>query len=697
MREKILDYLNREDYKPLRREELAAALQPADPTLLEKTLHGLEQEGVVVVNRKGRIGLCGQMGLLAGTISGNSRGFAFFLSDDRSRRDIYVHFDNLAGAMHGDRVLLRITKEHKYVNGHEEGEVVRILARNTKTLVGVLDEGTICFVRCDDHRYFQDVLIPRDACLKARDGDRVVVKLTRYPDGRRGPEGRITEVLGAHDDAAIDVLTVIRKHCLPEAFPARVEENATAVAKMAEEDYADRLDLRELVTVTIDGADAKDLDDAVSLERLPGGAYRLGVHIADVAHYVRRGSPLDREAWSRGTSVYLPDRVIPMLPRALSNDICSLNPQVDRLTLSCLMEVDSRGRVRKQTIAESVIRTTARMTYADVNAILDGDEAVSARYEALCPMFLALDELREALFKKRERRGAITFDFPEAKAVCDEKGNVLAIEKRLHGRAESIIEECMILANETVASVYFERDIPFIYRVHETPPDEKVLDLRAFLGLMGYSLRGRVDDLRPLAYQRLLRTVAGKPESYLIEQSILRSMSHARYDVENDGHFGLASECYCHFTSPIRRYPDLAIHRQIKDVLHGNTHKEKTYKRLQEAAVQSSLRERVAEEAEREAVDIKKARFMADHVGEVFDGVIAGVVNFGFFVELDNTVQGLVHVSTLEDDFYEFHETRRCLVGRRGSRKFALGDAVRIRVTRVNIEEHLIDFELSAE
>lgn len=701
MRTRMLDYLARESYKPLKLDALADALKvsPADFEELCDVLNQLESEGLVVVNRKGRIGLTHQMGLFAGTIEGHTKGYAFFIPDDGNRNDIFIGYDYLGGALHRDRVLVRVTKEHKYVNSRDEGEVVRVLQRVNHQIVGVFEEGKMWgFVKPDDRRLFQDVLISSKDQLGAKDGDRVVVEYTAWPTSHRSPEGKVVEVLGPKDAANIDMLAVIRKHGLPEKFPAKVEQNGNDVASIEAADYDHRRDFRAEQIVTIDGDDARDLDDAISLTRLANHHFRLGVHIADVAHYVKKGSPLDREAWSRGTSVYLPDRVIPMLPTSLSNNICSLHPAVGRLTLSCVMEVDRKGNVVDYEIAESVIHSKARMTYDDVNAILEGDETLRAQYGDFLELFEGLDELREILLRKREKRGALTFDFPEAKVICDDEGNVLELRRREHGRAESIIEECMILANETVAGEYFHRDLPFIYRIHERPSDEKLLDLREVLGPLGYRLKGNLDELQPMAFQQLLNEVGDRPESYLLQMSVLRAMSHARYDTENWGHFGLASPCYCHFTSPIRRYPDLADHRLIKEFLKrptlGEGKGERLYKNLTEASNQSSLREQIAEEAEREAVDIKKARYMAEHIGEEYDGIIASVVAFGFFVELENTVNGLVHVSSLEDDFYEYHDTRRYLLGLHGGRRFCLGDPVRVRVMRVNIEEHLIDFEL---
>lgn len=662
-------------------------------------LRELETEGVVVMNRKGRYGLCRHMNLIPGTLQGSPKGFAFLLPDDKTRSDIYIPFDHLNGAMHNDRVLVRVLRAQKYVNGREEGEVIRVLTRANERIVGIYEEfPNYGFVKADENRIHQDAFIPQHCRNGAVEGDRVVVSITRWPEKRRNPEGKIIEILGQKDAPGVDILTVIRKYQLPEAFPERVVKEAAGLAKIEPVDYKGRRDLRDWLMVTMDGADAKDLDDAVSLEVLSDGKCRLGVHIADVGHYVKVGSKLDREALQRGTSVYLPDRVIPMLPTALSNDICSLNPQVDRLALSCVMEIGGDGRVLDSDIFESVIHIDERMTYEDVNAMLyHDDQALKKRYADVWPMIEAMNSLREILRRRRFKRGALDFDFPEAKVILDERGKPVEIKKRVQLYAEQIIEEFMILANETVAETYFHRDIPFIYRVHEKPKEEKILELQAFLGPLGYSIGEQADKIHPRSLQKLLTVIKDKPEERLISTVVLRSMQHAHYDTENFGHFGLASSYYTHFTSPIRRYPDLAIHRVIKDMLHQPHLKEekgkKLFRRLNHYAIESSLRERIAEEAEREAVDVKMVQYMAEHVDEEFPGFISGVTSFGFFVELDNTVNGLVHVSTLEDDYYEYHENRQSLVGQGARRVFKLGDKVRVKVSHVNTDAHLIDFE----
>lgn len=700
MKQQILEFMEHKDFRPLKAEELMNAMEIQSDQLEEffACLREMETEGLVILNKKGRYGLCRHMNLIAGRIEGKGAGYGFFIPDGGNRSDIYISFENLHGALHNDRVLVRVVKEQKFVNGKDEGEVVRVLVRATDRIVGVYEEDEGCgFVIPDDKRIGRDVYIPKSVNGGARDGDAVVVEITKWPEGKNDLRGTVTEIIGRKNAPGTDMEMVIRKYQLPEKFPEKVIENVRAVAKIEAADYKGRTDLRKKLIVTIDGIDAKDLDDAVSLETAKSGNLVLGVHIADVGNYVRVGSALDREAYHRGTSVYFPDRVIPMLPKELSNGICSLNPKEDRLTLTCEMEINNKGRVVDYNIFESVICSTERMTYDDVNAILDGDVALTKKYSHVRELFFALDRLRVILNAKRERRGALDFDFPEAKVILNADGAPVEIKKRHQGLAESMIEECMIVANETVASEYFNRDIPFIYRVHDLPSDEKVMDLKTILAPFGYTLGQNFYDLKPHTFQRLLKKVKGTPAEYLLEVEILRTMSHAVYETENRGHFGLASDCYCHFTSPIRRYPDLCIHRVIKDMLHiaelSEEKGERLARRLADAALQSSLKERIAEDAEREAVDIKMAQYMAAHVGEEFPGVISGTTGFGFFVELENTVNGLVHVSSLEDDYYEFHPNTKMLMGSKTRVCFRLGDRVNVRVTRVNVDEHLIDFE----
>lgn len=697
MKQRILDFMERDDYLPKSAEDLSAALKIEDGKLTEffDALRALESEGTVILSKKKRYGLCRHMDLFSGRIEGKSGGYAFFIPDGRNRGDIYIPAEGLHGALHGDRVLVRVIQEQHFVNGKDEGEVTRIISRANSRIIGVFNANAGGGVVVpDEKRISCEIAVPKSLNGGAEDGDVVTVAITSWPERGR-LRGKVIEVIGRKNRPGMDMETVIHKYQLPAEFPDEVLIAAERSAKKVLCVPGERRDLRELLTVTMDGADAKDLDDAVSLEYSACGNYLLGVHIADVGNYVPAGSALDKEAYRRGTSVYFPDRVLPMLPPVLSNGVCSLNPKEDRLTLSCLMEIDKKGRVIVCDIFESVIRSSAKLTYEHVNAVLAGKEEETAGIKSLLE---GLNRLRTVLFNRRKKRGALNFDFPEAKVLLDDRGEPVEIRKRVQGKGESIIEECMIAANESVASYFEDLDVPFIYRVHDRPGDESILELHELLAPFGYYLSRNMYDVRPYHFSKLLEKIGSSPERQLLEMMILRTMNHAVYDTENRGHFGLASDCYCHFTSPIRRYPDLCIHRVIKDFLHyAETDEEKTgrlYRRLKDAALQSSDRERRAEDAEREALDVKKAKYMASHIDEKFEGVISGVTAYGFYVELENTVNGLVHVSSLEDDFYEYHENTKTLMGRKTGTCFKLGDSVRVSVLRVNIDEHLIDFAL---
>ncbi len=529
-----------------------------------------------------------------------------------------------------------------------------------------------------------------------------MVRITQFPDGRRHvATGVVEEVLGRTGDVGVDVLAVMRQYDLPDEFPDEVKrEVAKMKLEVGPEDMAGRLDLRELPTITIDGADAKDLDDAISVVKLDNGNYQLGVHIADVGHYVRPGSEIDKEAFRRGTSIYLLDRVLPMLPFDLSNGVCSLSAGVDRLTLSVIMEIDQSGNLVQHEIVESVINNHARMTYDEVNQLLEGDDAeLRARYEDQLEQLQWMRELHDILAKKRSARGAIDFEVAEAKIILDKDGRVQDIVPRIPTLADSIIEEFMVRANETIAENYYWLELPFIYRVHEEPKAAKLSELNTFLGAFGLRIKAKPEDIHPKSFQAVLSQVEGRHEQRLIHRVLLRSMMRARYSPECLGHFGLALKYYCHFTAPIRRYPDLVIHRIIKENLRkkhiSDGRKAELAAFVDRAATNSSAREQIATEAERAVVDIKKAEFMLGKEGEIYDAIISGVTNFGFFAELDNTVEGLVHVSSLDDDYYEYDEESYSLIGHRTKRRFRLGDRVRVQVVNVDLEERRIDFELA--
>lgn len=700
----ILAFMREQVYHPMTVAELEEAFQITDSAgfkELVKTLNLMEERGDVIRTRTNRYGVPEKMNLIRGRLQNNPKGFGFVIPETQGEPDIYVNANDMNGAMHGDTVLVRVEKQ---TNGNRmEGRIIRIVERGITQVVGTYqDEEHYGFVISDDKRVAKDIFIPKTASHGAVDGHKVVVKIVRYPEGRSNPEGEVIEILGHKNDPGVDILSIIRKYGLPEEFPQDVLDQAQAVPdEISPEEIKGRRDLRDRMMVTIDGADAKDLDDAVSLEKLPNGNYLLGVHIADVSYYVKEKSPIDLEAYKRGTSVYLVDRVIPMIPHRLSNGLCSLNPKVDRLAITCDMEMDASANVVSHEIYLSVIRTNERMTYADIRSILeDKDESLIEKYKELVPMFQQMEDLCRKLRAKRMRRGAIDFDFREAKIYVNDEGEPTDIGFRTRSIAESIIEEFMLAANETVAEHFHWLKQPFIYRIHEDPNQEKLLAFMEFVTNFGYSVRGKGNSVHPRALQQLLEEVKGTPEEIIISTVMLRSMKQARYDAESLGHFGLAAEFYTHFTSPIRRYPDLIVHRLIREWVERSMG-EMSADRLQHWAEElpaiaehSSQRERLAVDAERETDDLKKAEFMLQKIGEEFEGVISGVTSFGIFVELPNTIEGLVHVSYLTDDYYHYHEKAYALIGERTGKQFRIGDVVQVRVSNVNVDERAIDFEI---
>ncbi|WP_438435003.1 ribonuclease R [Gorillibacterium sp. sgz500922] len=701
----VLDYMARDDYRPLTYQELEKEFAPEGAEEFKeflKLLNTLEESGRIYRNRGNRYGLPERMNLIRGRMQAHQKGFGFLIPEDRERPDIYIPASDMGGAMNGDTVLVRISSKAS-PSGKVEGEVVIIVKRATQQVVGTFQNfESYGFLVPDDKRLVRDIFIPPHASMGAVTGQKVVARIVNYPEGRSSAEGEIIEILGHKDDPGIDILSIIRQFQLPEAFPEEVMAEADqAPETIREEDLKGRRDLRGEKIVTIDGEDAKDLDDAVVVRKLDNGNYHLGVHIADVSYYVREGSELDKEAYNRGTSVYLVDRVIPMLPHRLSNGICSLNPKVDRLTMSCEMEINASGDVVKHDIFPSVIKTVERMTYTNVRKILQGeDEEVTERYRDLVDEFKLMEELALKLRNKRMTRGAVDFNFTEAKILVDENGKPTDIVKRERSIAEQIIEEFMLKANETVAEHFHWLKVPFLYRVHEEPDAEKLLRFAEFVTGFGYALKGgKGGKMHPRQLQDILGEIAGTKEETVISTVLLRSMKQARYDSQSLGHFGLASEFYSHFTSPIRRYPDLIIHRVIREVLENggalsDQRHEQLTARMDDYAKQSSDRERLAVEAERETDALKKAEFMLDKVGEEFEGLISSVTNFGIFVELPNTVEGLIRMTDLSDDYYVYHEAQHMLVGERTGRTFRLGDEIKVRVAKVNLDERNIDFEL---
>ena len=712
-RKKIIYALICDDYYiPMKLKEMAALLQvPKDQRQeLKDVLDSLVGEGRIRVSKKGKY--CkGETQTLTGVYQANPRGFGFVTVEGREE-DVFIGEDDTGGAFQGDTVEIVLTREKdsSRQTGRDsgrrhrcEGRVVKVLERGVTDLVGLYEKPkkkSYGFVIPDNRRFLEDVFIPEGKDGGAVDGHKVVVELTDYGGSGRKPEGRIREILGHVNDPGVDILSIVKGYDLPCEFPEKVMNQAERIPDhISEADMAGRKDIRDWQMVTIDGEDSKDLDDAVSLIK-KGDSYILGVHIADVANYVQEGSALDREALKRGTSVYLADRVIPMLPHRLSNGICSLNEGEDRLALSCIMTIDRAGHVTDHEIAETVIRVDRRMSYTSVAKILEEeDPEETRRYKEVVPMLRQMAALSGILREKRHRRGSIDFDFPEAKLILNEKGKPVDIRPYERNTATRLIEDFMLLANETVAETYFWREAPFLYRTHGAPDEEKLRSLAIFINSFGYTMHisGKV---QPMEIQKLLGRIEGTPQEALISRLALRSMQRACYAPENEGHFGLAAKYYTHFTSPIRRYPDLQIHRIIKDDLRGRLNEKKAehYRKiLPGAAKQSSQTERRAEEAERETVKLKKAEYMSDHLGETFEGVISGITKWGMYVELPSTVEGLVHVSSMHDDHYEYREDRYEMTGSHTGRTYRLGQKIRVRVAGADRLQRTIDFEIAKE
>lgn len=700
MRETIIEFMEQPKYKPMLKEELAIAfkIDKKDQKEFFKALEGMEKEGSILKARNDRYGLLNNEYLAVGILEGNEKGFGFVISKERPGEDVFVAAENMNSAMHGDKVVVNILKRRES-SKKQEGEIIRILERANETVIGTYEgNGNFGFVIPDNHKLSYDIFIPKAASMNAKDGHKVIVELTRWPEPRRNPEGNVVEVLGYPWEKGTDILSIVRMFNLPSIFPQDTLKEAQAVSnRIPDYEISRRRDLRQLKTFTIDGADAKDLDDAISIERLDDNNYRLGVHIADVSHYVKEGTPLDKEALNRGNSVYLLDRVIPMLPHELSNGICSLNPNEDRLTMSVIMDIDKKGKVYAHEIFESVIKSAARLVYDDVSDLLEGKTSPDEKLANVADEIFIMKELMDILRARRERRGSIDFDFPESYIELDENGKPIDVRKLERRVANKLIEEFMLVCNETVAERYFWAQIPFLYRIHEDPNPEKVADFLRFIHNFGYAIRGK--ELHPKDFQRLTDEIKGKKEEPVISTLLLRTMQKAVYSSEPGKHFGLAAQYYSHFTSPIRRYPDLQIHRIIKESLRGSL----SSKRLEhlegllpEVADHTSMTERKAEEAEREVDDLKKAQYMAERIGEEYDGIVSSVTSFGIFVQLENTIEGLVHFSNMEDDFYFFDEDNYMIVGERTKKTFRLGDEVRIKVIGADIGKKNIDFAIAS-
>ena len=705
----ICDLMNDPIYVPMKEKELAMFLQVAkeDREELRLVLQELLAEGKLSLTSKGKY-VKSNGRFLMGTFIGSSKGFGFVEVEGREE-DLFIPEDKTGGAFHRDTVEVALLPEAS--GRRQEAQVVRIVSRGMTQVVGTYQRSreNYGFVVPDNTKLDRDVFIPVERSKGAVNGHKVVAELTDYGSDGRNPEGRIVEIIGHINDPGVDIMSIVRGYELPVEFSEKILNQAERVSQaVSEADMAGRRDLRDVVMVTIDGEDAKDLDDAVSLS-FDGEKYRLGVHIADVTNYVQENSALDREALQRGTSVYLVDRVIPMLPHALSNGICSLNQGEDRLALSCLMTIDLAGNIIDYDICESVIRVDARMSYTVVKGLLEEEnlaEGEHGRYGELLPMFREMRDLAELLRAKRRKRGSIDFDFPECKILLDKEGHPLEIKAYERNVATDIIEDFMLAANETVAQHFYWMEMPFVYRVHDVPDGERIRKLSAFINNLGYYMKavGRTgqktsgDEVHPKEIQKLLAKVSGTPEEAMVSRLALRSMKQAKYSVECSGHFGLACQFYCHFTSPIRRYPDLQIHRIIKDQLRGRMSDERIshYREiLPEVAKHSSETERRADEAERETDKLKKVEYMEERIGETYEGVISGITSWGIYVELPDTVEGMVHVSKLSGDYFNYDENACEMVGQATGKSYKLGMPVKIVVENCDRFTRTIDFGMA--
>ena len=692
------------DHPSTPREMLQRLKIPRDQRgTFKRLLTDLVGTGDLIETRGNRFGLPDRMNLVVGRITTHPRGFGFVVPDrplDEVEGDLYIAGSNLNQAMHGDRVVARI---ERITSKGAEGRILRILERGASTIVGRydVDPSGFGFVVPFDRRMIMDVQIPNGEALDAEPSDMVVVEITRWPTPTRGPLGRVREVLGDIDEPGVDNEIIIRKYGIPDEHSEdAVNEAKRLGAEVKDRDIRGRTDFRPQLTVTIDGEHARDFDDAITIDRLPGGNFRLGVHIADVAHYVPEGGALDVEAYERGTSVYFPERAVHMFPAELATGLCSLNPNVDRLVQSCVMEIDKRGAVVSYEMHDGVIHSDARMTYTDVSAILtDKAPDVIARYAWLVPLFESMRELFEILNKRRLRRGSIDFDLKEPEIVLDDEGLVEEITAAERNIAHRIIEEFMLVANETVAQHLDEAKMPTLYRVHEEPDPVKVAQFEEFISTLGYGLSRSGEEVTPRDFQKLVERMRGTPEEKPIAFLMLRTMQKARYDASNMGHFGLAASSYTHFTSPIRRYPDLIVHRTLRELRHGQVTEDRRAELtddLPEIARHTSERERRADDAERELVQWKKVRFMADKVGDEFDGYITGVSAFGLYIELvEHFVEGMVHVSTMADDYYRFVDKAHVLKGENTGKIYRLGDRVSVQVVKVDMERRQIDLGLT--
>ncbi len=696
MKDRIIQYLKQEDYKGMDIHELAGVFKQHTTEQFKsfvKMMVTLEEQKIVIRTKNDNYYLSQSKILLTGKVMMSTKGFAFIhIGDDEA--DIYVANQNLNGALHGD--IVQVELENQSTGNSKEGKIVNIIERGQKQLVGLVVKRKGKYLLLVDDPKFNEVVIIVGNRKGAIEGHKVVVKITDY---HQPLNAKIIKVLGHKNDPGVDIMSIVSRYEIPVEFNEDIfEQLSTIEDEINTSDFQNRIDLRHDTIFTIDGDDAKDLDDAISIKKVENGNYQLGVHIADVSNYVLEGTPIDKEAIQRGTSVYLVDRVIPMLPHQLSNGICSLNPNVDRLTISCIMEIDQNGQVVDYQIIPTIIHSNYRMTYHDVNMILDGNIKLQKKYQKIVSKLFMMEKLAIILNQNRNKRGAIHFHTNESKVMVDKKGKPIEIKLRHRGMSEKMIEEFMLVANETVAKHFKWLELPFVYRIHEHPKKKKLLNFVRIVSPLGYKIKGSLDHVYPKELSQLLDKAKDKPEYNIISTLLLRCMQKAKYDVECLGHYGLADEYYTHFTSPIRRYPDLLVHRLIKTYLfQQDISKETTmhYSEILPALTEkSSTREIIATNCERDVLDMKKAEYMARHIGDEYEGIISSVTSFGFFVELPNTVEGLVHISTLKDDYYVYNEQYMMIVGESTGKKYRISDKVKVVVVNTSKVEGSVDFEI---
>ncbi|MCI8273955.1 MAG: ribonuclease R [Clostridia bacterium] len=698
---KILDFMRSKEYVPMRAKEIAMVMRVPKKEYSDflELLGNLELSFKIEKNRKNRYRIVDKT-YYEGIYRKNQKGFGFVKIEEQDE-EVYISKENSMQALNGDRVLIEIIEEQNRIKS-AEGRIIKILKHEKDTIVGIFQNNkNFGFVVPDDKNFGTDIFISKSNFGKARNNHKVLVKITKYPEKGKKAEGKIIEVLGNVNEAGVDMLSLIKEYNLPARFPEQVVEEAKRCGnKVDKKDIPNRIDLRDQIIFTIDGEDAKDLDDAVKVTKLDNGNYKLDVHIADVSYYVKENSLLDQEALIRGTSIYMLGRVIPMLPRELSNGICSLNAGEDRFTLSCSMEIDNKGKVVSSEVYKGIINVAQRMTYTDVQKIIDGsDKNVLKRYEKYIEDFKLMEELALILKNKRLEQGYLNLDIPESKIELDIDGKVTDIHKYETSFANEIIEQFMLTANETIAEKFFWLDAPFIYRVHEEPDLEKVQELNKFLFNFGLKIKANKDNIYPKEFSKILDEIQGKEEEKVISNLVLRTLKVARYEAENKGHFGIASKYYCHFTSPIRRYPDLFIHRIISKYLENNydvnqKFVDKYIPKAEDRAKQSSEREKIATKVEREAEDIKKAEYMESRIGNEYEGIVSSITSFGMFVELDNTVEGLIRFEDIGDEYFIYDEDRKRLIGERTNKTYKIGDKVKIKVKNASKLLRQVDFEI---